>query len=574
MFIKPMPEAIENGDWKISNSDKAEVNIDERVLAEVNIDERVLNVPFGSDDRSVALRNHEYYHIKWSPKNELLTNLAENNNALGLAIRNIEDMRVNRLGELQGLCSADVLTEDSELMALLENTLKNPFEMATVYLAVYGYKGEKKAREIFKRTLSPLGIVPLLDEIQENVLADLTFDTVVAQATRLVEAFESNEEQDENTTDKSTESDEQSDESEEGDENEDCEGSGGSGSSDKSDSEESENSDKSENAENSDEDSDKETEESDEDSDESDSDSNQSDENAEQSEETDEESKQSESDKSVEDVQVEDAQENDEASKQAKAMKEALEDTNQTHPQGQRMQSMSETATASVMKGAKNGVSGKMVISPLKLTVKMQESIEKGNRASDFGTTFRYVERYCSDKRMFPLKGRYNKKMVGTILVDISGSMGIQLEDLKEIMKHCRGVQVATYCGRSSNDLGYYRDTDYYDDTDEEYDYGIGKLQIVVKDGRMVEKIEQFGGDNVIDTHAIKWLSKQKAPRLLVCDAYYTGSDASMHDNLTAECEEIQDKFRIKRLHNLNALKKELELDKKEKAEKKAGRRR
>lgn len=440
MIIKPMPELVNRGRWQVNDTASSSDG------ASVNLDERMLRVPLGRDNKSRAIRNHEYFHIKWSPENKVLAKLSKGDIALNLAIKSIEDLRVNRLGELTEISVADAFTA-REMATLLgtewtDSKKGDGFMHACNWISCYGYEAQHDAKAFLAGKIAQLDskILPILEDIEKLVLATPTFDTVLEQAKRLVEAFET------------TSSDTQ------------------------------------------------------------------------------------------EDIAGYRAKPDEYTTSAEMLITRYSDDL---------IPSLSESISKRATGGERNGVSGKMILLAPKLTKKIQESIQKGPRASDFGSTFRYAERYTSDKKMFPLKNRYNKKKVGTILIDVSGSMDINVSQLLKIMEHCRGVKVATYCGTGSE----------------------GFLDVIVKDGRMTEDIRRMGGGNIVDAPALRWLSKQKGPRVFVCDGRYTGIGDLDYQNITDECEEIQEKYRIKRIYDLDELELELELDKKKKAMKRAGRR-
>lgn len=517
MIIKPLPELIKRGKWTTKQESGG-------ALGSVNLTKRILQVPFGQDEKSRAIRNHEYFHVKWSPDNEVYTKLANGDARIAMAINNIEDLRINHLGSKLGLdVSKACVATDSFVSQRLIDTVKTDFERAVIYLAVRGYDAQERVRNAHCKSLESVGVLPLLESIESEVLARADdFSVVPEQAEKLIEFFKSGGESEQPPSSQTQQS--QDEQGQEG-----REGRGGESTSSDSDSSESNASgDKQEDTQN--------------------KDSN--DGEKDKSEEQDSKPDPSPSNQKNKEKELKDA-EQQLIEKQQARKKEIKENYGNVLRRTYLKESITTLMQRDLMSGYRNGVPGKMNILPLKLTEKIHESIEKGARASDFGSTFRFVERYTSDKRMFPLKNRYNRKKVATVLIDISSSMHLDLNQLKKIMGHCRGMTIATYSG----------ETKYLPEL------GVGYLQIIVKDGRMVKRVKETGGRNVVDVPALRWLSRQKGPRVYVGDGQYNGSDGSNYLNLYQEAEEIIKKYRIKHLKTktLDMLEDYLELDKKRK---------
>jgi hypothetical protein len=91
-----------------------------------------------------------------------------------------------------------------------------------------------------------------------------------------------------------------------------------------------------------------------------------------------------------------------------------------------------------------------MTIHEPPLTVNLQARL-KGSRAyrpMDYGYNPKYINRYCIDKKIF--KQKQNVKG-GTILIDASGSMRFNGDDILEIMNILPAVNIAMYNGSTSN---------------------------------------------------------------------------------------------------------------------------
>ena len=123
-----------------------------------------------------------------------------------------------------------------------------------------------------------------------------------------------------------------------------------------------------------------------------------------------------------------------------------------------------------------------------------------GNRkvSSDTGSVPRRLGRYAVDSAVF---SKTVKKGFGTVLVDVSGSMGFTLQCVDDIIDRLPNTTVAIYSG----------------------DGRTGHVTVVAKEGKRVDKVPPFPGGNVVDTQALEWLARQRAPRAWICDGVVTG---------------------------------------------------
>lgn len=160
-------------------------------------------------------------------------------------------------------------------------------------------------------------------------------------------------------------------------------------------------------------------------------------------------------------------------------------------------------------------------------------------RAKDTGDLFRYPQRYCVDKAVF---SEHRAKKGGTILVDVSYSMMLSLGDIEKILKMAPAATVATYCGCASQKKG--------------------EVTIVGKNGQRVKKFNFIGDHNLIDGPALKWLSRQKTPRLWITDGKVTGLSPTgnriVSKSLREECNDLCRYYRIAEVSNLAEAEKRL----------------
>tara|TARA_R110002020_G_scaffold7496_1_gene31490 strand:- start:14133 stop:15566 length:1434 start_codon:yes stop_codon:yes gene_type:complete len=155
-------------------------------------------------------------------------------------------------------------------------------------------------------------------------------------------------------------------------------------------------------------------------------------------------------------------------------------------------------------------------------------------RPMDYGYNPKYINRFCIDRKIF--KQKLNVKG-GTILIDASGSMSFNSDDILEIMKMLPAVNIAMYNGS----------------------YKTGDLRIIAKNGkRVTEKYldEHSGRGNVIDGPALEWLSTMPARRIWVSDMYVFGAHGDTSGfNLVKECYDLCLKNKIINLKNIDEVK-------------------
>tara|TARA_R100001463_G_scaffold13402_1_gene35750 strand:+ start:3202 stop:4773 length:1572 start_codon:yes stop_codon:yes gene_type:complete len=185
-----------------------------------------------------------------------------------------------------------------------------------------------------------------------------------------------------------------------------------------------------------------------------------------------------------------------------------------------------------------SGQWGNMDIIQAPLEINMQSQLNKGReyRPMEYGTNPKYINRWCVDKKIFKQKQR---TYGGTILIDASGSMHFDGEDILEIMQLLPAATIAMY-----NDRGQGYDT--------------GSLRIIGAGGKRVttEYLRKFsGGGNLVDGPALDWLGTQKASRIWVSDMYVFGKGNSNSYNLLQDCYQKMKRNGITRLANIDEVK-------------------
>jgi hypothetical protein len=179
---------------------------------------------------------------------------------------------------------------------------------------------------------------------------------------------------------------------------------------------------------------------------------------------------------------------------------------------------------------------GSMKIHEPPLTVNLQGRL-KGSRAyrpADFGYNPKYINRYCIDKKIFKQKQR---TLGGTILIDASGSMQFNGQDILDIMEILPAVTIAMYNGWSSH----------------------GHLRVIARNGRRVTEnyLDTHSGmGNVVDGPALDWLATMPSRRIWVSDMHVFGAGNNSNGfNLLKYCYDVCLKSKIINLKDIQEVK-------------------
>lgn len=148
-----------------------------------------------------------------------------------------------------------------------------------------------------------------------------------------------------------------------------------------------------------------------------------------------------------------------------------------------------------------------------------------GPRCSTHGTHLRRPDRLLLDRAIF---ARRTGVVGGTILIDLSGSMHLELDALERLLAAAGGeTRVAGYAGRGRE----------------------GELRILGERGRRVAEsdFEMPGHGNIVDLPALLWLARQPEPRIWLSDGCVTGVEDQGCKVLQARCETVAGRARIRR---------------------------
>jgi hypothetical protein len=158
-------------------------------------------------------------------------------------------------------------------------------------------------------------------------------------------------------------------------------------------------------------------------------------------------------------------------------------------------------------------------------------------KSSYTGVHPRRIDRLCFGQgRAF--RRKLQKPAGGTVLVDLSGSMGSPEPIVDWVLQHRPADTVAGYAGS-----GLHVDRHY----------GKGSLAILAKGGRCVDfrasrARKLLGGRNIVDGPALLWLGQQSPPRFWLSDGYVTGIGESQAQALLVEADMICRRYGITRL--------------------------
>jgi len=177
---------------------------------------------------------------------------------------------------------------------------------------------------------------------------------------------------------------------------------------------------------------------------------------------------------------------------------------------------------------------GRMSLAEAPMTLahpKARVGLERVGHAACEGTQLRGLHRWALDKAVFRRPAR---RRGGTVLVDVSGSMHLDSDDLEAILDASRGAAlVAVYSGREDE----------------------GELRVVARSGRRAapEHLARYGNGNIVDLPALRWLSRQPEPRVWVSDGGVTGVGDRSGRGLRERCEHTRRAGRIRRVPSAKA---------------------
>lgn len=163
-------------------------------------------------------------------------------------------------------------------------------------------------------------------------------------------------------------------------------------------------------------------------------------------------------------------------------------------------------------------------------------------KARDYGNDPVYPWRQMIDGRPFRHIVRRKRGVSGSLLLDASGSMGLNAHPdmVRATLNFAPCASLAAYAGQSSGEYG--------------------GLYIMAKKGKRCHDHEirpgnvrrggLWGGENVVDYPALTWLATQPGPRFWVSDGQVTGKNCKSNDQMRAQCKMFCDFHGIKRVRS------------------------
>lgn len=156
----------------------------------------------------------------------------------------------------------------------------------------------------------------------------------------------------------------------------------------------------------------------------------------------------------------------------------------------------------------------------------------------EYGSFIRSPHRIYCDGRIF-VRSKIRKH--GTVLIDLSGSMRIDKETLRDFLHKLPGLEIAGYSGGRVKPA----------------DFTVGAMRILARNGRVcadddVVRPINYNAGNIIDGPALEWLGTRPGPRIWVSDGDVRGVNDNGSANLTEDAALLCIRHRIRRIKTLD----------------------
>ena len=178
---------------------------------------------------------------------------------------------------------------------------------------------------------------------------------------------------------------------------------------------------------------------------------------------------------------------------------------------------LEQIAAWSAMHGDEGNEWADMSIKRHPLTQRIQGFMGKRRRRrlTDAGAALTRPDRIMTDGLCFDAKGN-RRDVVGAVLIDNSGSMSFDANDVEQLVQAAPGVTIAHYSGSGTH----------------------GVLEIVCEKGKRAttDALSASYGGNGVDGPALRWLAEQQGPRVWVSDGLVTGKYDSTSIALVTDC--------------------------------------
>lgn len=172
------------------------------------------------------------------------------------------------------------------------------------------------------------------------------------------------------------------------------------------------------------------------------------------------------------------------------------------------------------------------------LTTLVSGYLHRRKRSNFYGKRLSYPSRMLTDpsRRVFGEKVRAKG---GVVVIDVSGSMSLDIKDVEQVLEAAPGALVMAYSHKG-----------WGDDSEP-------NLTILAKEGKRVEEIPDciFRGGNGVDGPALLYALRvrhSKEPVVWVCDGMVTSAHDGMSDRLTREVAELVMRHGIIQIPNVN----------------------
>jgi hypothetical protein len=194
----------------------------------------------------------------------------------------------------------------------------------------------------------------------------------------------------------------------------------------------------------------------------------------------------------------------------------------------------------------------------------------------------KFFNRWFSDKQLFERKGR---RLGGTLLIDISGSMSWSHAQTLALIESTPAMTIAVYSSDGADQSlrtgtaatkmhrafmdAHGRPMTNREITayEREHGMGFGRMTIIAQHGKLVPAEYQLhssriddlhaghGGGNEVDGPALSWLAKQAFPRVWFSDGQVTGTGEVASRQLFTDSRRLQRLGNIVRTTNADAVK-------------------
>lgn len=187
-----------------------------------------------------------------------------------------------------------------------------------------------------------------------------------------------------------------------------------------------------------------------------------------------------------------------------------------------------EVKTGDMPVASKRGSFARPIIDKLPLTERVAGRLGRKRIATNVGRDPRRINRMLTDpeRRVFDKRAR---GIGGVILIDQSGSMRLDTDDIWQIIHASPGCTIIGYSHQSGS-------------TD------VPNIWVMAERGRVVSRVPRGNGGNGVDGPALMYaVSKHRRgePFIWVCDGYVTDSHDDHHTHLDKVCIDLVHKHAI-----------------------------